>query len=61
MTKDGNLSYAPDELDPAGWNTHGRFYRSSWIRARSIICRFRDEILEVSLQKSTSQTAATLL
>lgn len=60
MTENGNLCYALDELDPAGWNTQGRFYRASWTRARSIISRFRDEILEVSLQKSTSQTAAIL-
>ncbi|KAJ5989007.1 hypothetical protein N7481_004217 [Penicillium waksmanii] len=60
-TDNGTLSYSLDQLDINGWSTCGFFYPASWMRARSIICGFRDEILEVALQKDTPETAATLL
>ncbi|CEJ56582.1 hypothetical protein PMG11_02784 [Penicillium brasilianum] len=58
--EDTNLQYSGTDLDANNWNVHGVFQRSSWMRVRFIICMFRDEILEVSLQKVTSQTAHLL-
>ncbi|OKO99508.1 hypothetical protein PENSUB_8353 [Penicillium subrubescens] len=49
--EDTNLQYCPTDLDANNWNVHGVFQRSSWMRVRFIISMFRDEILEVSLQK----------
>jgi hypothetical protein len=60
-TDNGNLTFSLDQVDKNGWSTRGLFYPASWMRARSIICGFRDEILEVALQKDTPETAATLL
>jgi hypothetical protein len=58
--EDTNLQYCPTDLDANNWNVHGVFQRSSWMRVRFIISMFRDEILEVSLQKVTPQTAHLL-
>lgn len=55
-----SLQYAPTDLDANNWNVHGVFQRSSWMRVRFIISMFRDEILEVSLQKVTPQRATLL-
>lgn len=49
------LNYAHDYLDDNGWSLHGAVQRSSWIRVCFIISTFRDEVLEVSLQKMTPQ------
>ncbi|CAG8907301.1 unnamed protein product [Penicillium egyptiacum] len=55
---DETLAGHPNKLDAArlsldanGWNTREVYQRSSWIRLRFIISTFREEILELSLQK----------
>ncbi|KAF3387488.1 hypothetical protein F1880_001189 [Penicillium rolfsii] len=58
--EDTNLQYSPTDLDANNWNVHGVFQRASWMRVRFIISMFRDEILEVSLQKVSPQTAHLL-
>lgn len=60
MSDDGNLRYSLGELDAHGWNTSGNCYPTSWMRTRFIVCKFRDEILDVSVQKSTAEAAVTL-
>ena len=59
-SEDTNPRFSPTDLDANKWNVHGVFQRSSWMRVRFIISMFRDEILEVSLQKVTPQTANLL-
>ncbi|KAJ5167785.1 uncharacterized protein N7482_003379 [Penicillium canariense] len=57
---DKNIQYSATELDANNWNVHSVFQRSSWMRVRFIVSMFRDEILEVSLQKVTPATANLL-
>jgi len=47
------LEAAKRYLDADGWNTEKVHQQSSWIRLRFIISTFREEILELSLQKSS--------
>lgn len=49
-------------LDDNGWNSQfqGIFQRSSWIRLRFLISTFREEILELSLQDMSPETAEQL-
>jgi hypothetical protein len=54
-TDDMVLDYSPDDFDENGWSIHGVVQRSSWIRVRFIISTFRDEVLEVSLQRVTPE------
>ena len=45
------LEAARRSLDSDGWNTKKVYQQASWIRLRFIISTFREEILELSLQK----------
>jgi hypothetical protein len=47
------LEAAQRSLDTNGWNTNKVYQPASWIRLRFIISTFREEILELSLQKSS--------
>ncbi|KAJ5314094.1 uncharacterized protein N7443_000978 [Penicillium atrosanguineum] len=47
------LEAARRSLDANGWNTKKVYQQTSWIRLRFIISTFREEILELSLQKSS--------
>lgn len=48
-------------LDEEGWNTEGRIYPSTMMRARSIISFIRDELTEVALGKGVYVTIDQLL
>ena len=48
-----NLQRALSNLDANGWNTEGRVDRTTWLRTSIICCKFREEILELSLGSST--------
>ncbi|CAG7950314.1 unnamed protein product [Penicillium nalgiovense] len=45
------LEAARRSLDSNGWNTKKVYHQASWIRLRFTISTFREEILELSLQK----------
>ncbi|KAJ5243044.1 uncharacterized protein N7469_001371 [Penicillium citrinum] len=45
------LDAAQRTLDADGWSTKNTYQQASWIRMRFIISTFREEILELSLQK----------
>lgn len=45
------LELACQSLDAEGWNTKGLYFRTSWIRLRSMSSRFREEILDFALSK----------
>ncbi|KAM5442966.1 hypothetical protein MferCBS31731_001839 [Microsporum ferrugineum] len=46
------MEAARSSLTAEGWSVHPVFQRAAWIRLRFIIGTFREEILELSLQKS---------
>ena len=48
-----DLQEALDKLDANGWNTEGRVGRTTWLRTSILCCRFREEILDLSLGSST--------
>ncbi|KAL1885627.1 hypothetical protein Plec18167_001122 [Paecilomyces lecythidis] len=50
---------AQNFLDGEGWNTERTFQRASWIRVRFIISTFREEILELSLQRASPERMLT--
>lgn len=54
------LEYPSDLIDENGWSRQVVAQRSSWIRVRFIISTFRDEILEVSLQRLTPDMQSML-
>lgn len=54
------LEYPPDFIDENGWSRHVVVQRSSWMRVRFIVSTFRDEILEVSLQRLTPDMQSML-
>ncbi|KAE8391077.1 hypothetical protein BDV23DRAFT_182978 [Aspergillus alliaceus] len=47
-------------LDSEGWNTQGALHRSSFLRQRFLVSTFREEILEVSLEPQSHETADKL-
>ena len=47
------LQEALNNLDDNGWNLEGRVDRSTWLRLCVLCCKFREEILEISLGSST--------
>ncbi|KAJ5679264.1 Transcription factor [Penicillium macrosclerotiorum] len=49
------LETAQTSLDANGWNTRKVYQRATWIRLRFIISTFREEILELSLQKPSEE------
>ncbi|GES59314.1 fungal specific transcription factor [Aspergillus terreus] len=60
LSSNAQIALASQSLDSNGWNLHGRFQRSAWIRLRFLISMFREEILELSLQGSKEETADQL-
>ncbi|KAF2157762.1 hypothetical protein K461DRAFT_264616 [Myriangium duriaei CBS 260.36] len=48
MLEGPDLQRALDSLDN-GWNTHGRFYRSTWRRVWAAHAQLREDILEIAL------------
>lgn len=54
------LQLARNRLDSSGWNTNPVHQRASWIRLRYIISTFREEVLELFLQKPTPHVAESL-
>ncbi|KAJ5155339.1 hypothetical protein N7492_008142, partial [Penicillium capsulatum] len=54
------LHFFKADLDENGWHLQRRFQRASWIRMRYILSTFRDEILELSMQKLTPGTIDSL-
>lgn len=52
--------YLASQLDENGWHLERPFQRTSWIRTRYILSQFRDEILELSMQKVTPGTVDLL-
>lgn len=48
-------------LDNHGWNTEGKLYPSTLIRARSMISLVRDELIEIALEKGAFVTVEQLL
>ncbi|EAU39251.1 predicted protein [Aspergillus terreus NIH2624] len=60
LSSNAQIALASQSLDSNGWNLHGRFQRSAWIRLRFLISTFREEILELSLQSSKEETADQL-
>ncbi|KAJ5887785.1 hypothetical protein N7495_007826 [Penicillium taxi] len=59
-TEDTTLTCLTEDLDSNNWNLQPLFQRSSWIRVRFIICTFRDEVLELSLQRMTPEITNSL-
>lgn len=59
-TEDHSLNYAANDIDSENRGTHRVYQRASWIRTRYILSRFRDEILELSLQKVTPDVTNSL-
>ncbi len=49
-----DLQEALGNLDADGWNLEGRVDRTSWLRVSILCCKFREEILEISLGSSTA-------
>ncbi|GAE00291.1 hypothetical protein PVAR5_9032 [Paecilomyces variotii No. 5] len=49
------VNAAQNFLDGEGWNTERTFQRASWIRVRFITSTFREEILELSLQRASPE------
>ena len=47
------LQHALSKLNADGWDEEKRTSQSAWFRASIICCKFREEILEVSLGAST--------
>lgn len=54
------VELASTSIDSKGWNMHNVFQRASWIRVRFLISTFREEILELSLQRPTPKMADQL-
>ncbi|KAL3475895.1 hypothetical protein BJX99DRAFT_228812 [Aspergillus californicus] len=54
------LQRAISGLDNEGWDTYGVYQFSSWYRIRYLMSRFREEILELSLQPLGSGAAEKL-
>lgn len=54
------LEHARNCLDSSGWNTNPVHQRASWIRLRFIISTFREEVLELFLQKPSAHVAESL-
>lgn len=50
------LLRAAESLDERGWNTDGRLYSTTLIRARCLISSIREEIFEVALSKTVFAT-----
>jgi hypothetical protein len=55
-----SLNAAQNFLDGNGWNTESIFQRASWIRVRFIISTFREEILELALQRACPERSEQL-
>lgn len=51
---------ASTSIDSQGWNVQKPIQRASWIRVRFLISTFREEILELSLQRPTRDTVDQL-
>ena len=49
-----DLQEALSKFDADGWNLEGRVDRNSWLRVSIICCKFREEILEISLGSSNA-------
>ncbi|KAL2820593.1 hypothetical protein BJX63DRAFT_379724 [Aspergillus granulosus] len=60
ISEGAELEQALGELDSDGWNIHRVFQFTSWYRVRYMISRFREEILELSLQPLNSELAEKL-
>lgn len=59
-TNHTDLSHARAGLDEDGWSNHRPFQRATWIRVRYIVTTFRDEVLEVSMQRVTPENRKIL-
>lgn len=53
MMEGPELTEAIQRLDPQGWNTEGKTYCTTYIRAVMLLLRVREEILQISLGHST--------
>ncbi|RHZ61038.1 hypothetical protein CDV55_106320 [Aspergillus turcosus] len=49
----GSIELAQRSVTAEGWSCHAVYQRSAWIRLRFLISTFREEILELSLTKSS--------
>ncbi|KAJ5668548.1 Transcription factor [Penicillium maclennaniae] len=56
-----NLEAVQTSLDPQGWSMKKAYQRATWIRLRFIVSTFREEILELSLQKSSPERTDQLM
>lgn len=43
------MQVAKSKLDSNGWNTDGKIYPTTWIRALILLAPIREEILDLSL------------
>ena len=55
------LEASQASLDPQGWSMGKAHRRATWIRLRFIISTFREEILELSLKKPSSERTDQLM
>jgi hypothetical protein len=55
------LDAAVARLDANGWNTDGRLYPSTLLRARSMLAHVRDGILEVALGSRRDTSLESIL
>ena len=56
-----SLAKAVEELDENGWNTRGKVYPSTLLRARVISSFIQDEILEIALNPRSKPSLDDLL
>ncbi|KAL5459604.1 hypothetical protein PMIN06_002746 [Paraphaeosphaeria minitans] len=61
MASEETLNRAIAALDENGWNTERRYFRTSWVRLRSISATYREEILDVALSKLDETVERQLL
>lgn len=60
FSDDETIAQAVQALDARGWNTEGRLYPATLLRARAMIAFIRDELLEVALSLGSHTTLAQL-
>lgn len=60
FSDDDTIAQAVQALDARGWNTEGRLYPATLLRARAMIAFIRDELLEVALSLGSHTTLAQL-
>ena len=55
------ISNAVNSLNKHGWNTDGKIYSTTILRARALLARVKEEIMEIALGNSEFSSIETLL